>query len=78
MPKQGRRPKSLPTSRQLDALANKIVKEIVDASRIGPTDYIAAVNDGEVSLSELFDRTFEPEVRRRVFEQLRLEEQIRG
>ena len=78
MPKQKIRPKSPPTSRQLDAVASKIVKEIVDASRNGDVDYIAAVNNNEVSLADLFDKTFSLKVRNRVYRQLLLEEQALG
>jgi hypothetical protein len=62
----------------LDKTANKLVKEIVEASAAGPTDYIGAINNGECSLTDLFDRHFSPEVRRRVYDQLLLEEQARG
>jgi hypothetical protein len=58
--------------------ANKIVKEIVEATQYGSVDYVAAVNNGEVSLSELFDRVFAPAVRRRVYQELLLVEETRG
>jgi hypothetical protein len=77
MPRKSLRPKSPPSSRQLDALANKLVKEIVDATKLGQTDYIAEINDGNLTLTDLFDRVFPPEVRRRVYDQLLFEEQLR-
>ena len=72
------RPKSPPSQRQLDALAAKISKEIIDATKNGSVDYVAAVLSSEVSLADLFDKTFSPTVRNRVYRLLELDEQSRG
>jgi hypothetical protein len=78
MAKRYARSKSPPTSRQLDAKATKIVNEIVDVWKRGGPDYVVELNNGDISLGDLFDHKIEPAVRRRVYEQLLLEEQSRG
>jgi len=76
MPTRKNIPKSPPTSRQLDAQARKITEQIVEADRAG-LNYISPLIDGEISLSDLFDKQFPAAVRRRVYQQLELEEQMR-
>lgn len=70
-----KRSKSEPTSRMLDAQANEIIKQLVEAAKNG-SNYITALMDGECDLFELFDRKFNPKVVRRVFERLPSEEEI--
>lgn len=76
MAKRGTRPKSPPSDRQTNALVANIVSQIVEANRAG-TNYISALIDGEISLTDLFDRTFPPLVRNRVYQRLEFEEQTR-
>lgn len=76
--RRGTRPKSPPSQRQLDALAAKISQEIIDATKNGSVDYVAAVLSSEVSLADLFDKKFSPAVRNRVYRLLELDEQARG
>ena len=40
-------------------------------------NYISPIIDGELSLTDLFDKKFPPIVRNRVYQQLELEEQKR-
>ena len=76
MPKRGKRPKSPPTGRELDTMADKIVSQIVEADQAG-LNYISPLIDGEISLADLFDRQFPVGVRNRVYRKLELEEQLR-
>lgn len=76
MTKRKLRPKSPPSDRELDAMANKIVAQIVEADQAG-LNYISPLIDGEISLADLFDRHFSVGVRNRVYRKLELEEQLR-
>jgi hypothetical protein len=71
-----KRPKSPPSDRQINALVSDIVAQIVEADRAG-MNYISPIIDGELSLTDLFDKKFPPIVRNRVYQQLELEEQKR-
>lgn len=74
MPK--RRRKSEPTDREKQAMATKIVNQLVEADKAGMT-YIADLLNGDTNLVELFERTFPAGVKRRVYDDLRLYEQTK-
>jgi hypothetical protein len=59
----------------LDAQARKIVEQLVEADKHG-ANYITALMNNECDLTELFDRKFDPRVKRRVYQTLEVEEML--
>ena len=66
------------TSREIAAQSRKIVDQIVEATKLGETNYVSAILSGEATLADLFDRQFPTAVRNSVYRQLELEEQLLG
>lgn len=66
------------TAREISAQAKKIVAEIAEATKAGPTNYVSAILSGDASLVDLFDRRFPSAVVNRVYRELETEEQLLG
>lgn len=70
-------PKKELTQREIERRAKNITSQLLKAHDAGSSSLVALM-EGEVSLDELFERVIRRDVKRRVYEILRLEEETRN
>jgi hypothetical protein len=69
-----RKKRAEPTDREMQAMATRIVTQLIEADEQG-MHYIADLLNGETTFFSLFERDFPAPVKRRVYDELRIWEQ---